>query len=308
MRKIIPFICIGVIVIIFSIAIIFFTKEIDTKVLTYFKNYNVSSLIGDDDYINVSIYINNKKSYFIDKDQITTSYLLSKSENDSIKLELKDVVKSNESIKINNEEYYLYLFKFKLLINIEDNYNFELEEAYLNLCYQNNKNYKLNIGQFTFNKYKKHDSSISISLVKPLTFEDTNSYLGGVVYGIQNNLNKSITIKQIDILNVNVSCGDNIKEVSNYDSIDFEDVSGYNHSYVNMNNKDINITINANENKKIIVPLYYVELFILNKFPLKITYLYNGNTYEYIYGIYNYYNPIKEVVSDDNYMIYKISK
>ena len=69
MRKIIPFICLGVIIISFLIGIIFFTKNIEINIITYLRNYNVASTVEEDDYLNISLFINDKNSYILDKNQ-----------------------------------------------------------------------------------------------------------------------------------------------------------------------------------------------------------------------------------------------
>lgn len=306
MRKIIPFICIGFIIIAFLIGIIFFINPVTINLIAYLRNYNISSTIGEDDYINIVLFVNDQNSYVLDKKQIVYSNLCSKDEKESVKIDLHSIIKKDETINYNDDTYYMFSLSFKLLIDIEDDYNWYLPEAYLNIGYQGNKDYTIKIGKLSYTKYKTKESKINITSIKPLTFEEDNSYLGGVIYGINNKSNKKINIKKIEILNTNVSVGDGIKEVENIDTIDFYQAAGYDHSLVKEKQNDINIVINGGEEKKIFVPIYYKELFIMNKFPIKITYSLDNKVYEYVFGMYNYYNPIKEVITKNDYTIYKV--
>lgn len=304
MRKIIPFVCIGLIIIAFVIGIIFFIKPVEINIITYSRNYNVSSTIGEDDYLNITLLINDQNSYILDKKQLINSSLSSKDEKENMKLSLDSISKNEETVKYKDETYYMFSLGFKLLIDIEEEYNWYLSDAYLNLEYQGNKDYQIKIGKFSFNKYKTDDSKISFSTIKPLTFEEDNSYLGGIIYGINNKSNKNITIKKIEFLNTDVSLGDGIKEVIDVNTIDFEEVAGYDHNLVKERNNEVNIVIESGNVKKIFVPIYYKELFIMNKFPVKVIYTYDNKTYEYVFGMYNYYNPIKEMIND--YIVYKV--
>ena len=304
MRKIIPFVCIGLIIIVFVIGIIFFIKPVEINIITYSRNYNVSSTIGEDDYLNITLLINDQNSYILDKKQLINSSLSSKDEKENMKISLDSISKNEETVKYKDETYYMFSLGFKLLIDIEEEYNWYLSDAYLNLEYQGNKDYQIKIGKFSFNKYKTDDSKISFSTIKPLTFEEDNSYLGGIIYGINNKSNKSITIKKIEFLNTDVSLGDGIKEVIDVNTIDFEEVAGYDHNLVKEKNNEVNIVIESGNVKKIFVPIYYKELFIMNKFPVKVIYTFDNKTYEYVFGMYNYYNPIKEMIND--YIVYKV--
>lgn len=306
MRKIIPFVCLGVIIISFLIGIIFFTKTVEINILTYLRNYNVASTIEEDDYINISFFINDKNSYILDKSQFEYASVTSLDDSESMKLDLISVISKEESLEYNDDKYYMFILNFKILFDVKDEYNWNLSDAYLNIGYQGNKDYKIKIGKFSFNKYIKSESLISISSIKPLTFENDNSYLGGVIYGIKNNSNKPISINKIEILNTNAHIGDGIKEIENINSIDFEEVAGYSHDQVKKRINDLNIIIDSQKEKKIFVPIYYDELFIMRRFPIKINYLCNDKTYDYTFGLYNYYNPIKEVVKKNNYMVYKV--
>ena len=306
MRKIIPFICLGVIIVSFLIGIIFFTKNIEINIITYLRNYNVASTVEEDDYLNISLFINDKNSYILDKNQFEYAIITSKDEIESMKLDLISVNSKEETIKYNDDKYYMFALNFKILFDVKDEYSWNLSDAYLSIGYQGNKDYKIKIGKFSFNKYVKRESLINISYIKPLTFENNNSYLGGVIYGINNNSNQAINISKIEILNTNVYIGDGIKKVDNTNSIDFEEVAGYGHEQVKKRSGDLTINIDSQKEIKLFVPIYYDELFIMNRFPIKIIYSYNGKTYEYIFGLYNYYNPIKEIVQSNNYMVYKV--
>ncbi len=306
MRKIAPLLSVGLILIAFVIAIMISINKGKEMVISCFKNYNVSSYVFENDDFDVLLYCNNDESYFVDEKQIVNAYLSDEKENNTLTLKINAISKTMEYINYENDKYNMFLFNFSIPTNFSDEYYWYLENAFLNIDFLNQKKFKILIGNFSYNKYNKNiNHDLSISLIKPLIFDEEMSYLGGVIYKVNNNSSSDFNVKKIEILNCGVIPGDDVKITQLSDTINFNDVSGYEHEYVKAQKDELNILIRKGREEAIFLPLYYDKLFSLQNFPIKITYEKDGKQYSYIFENYSYYKPIKEIIND--YYVYQVS-
>lgn len=304
MRKIAPFLSVGLILIAFAIAIMTSINKAKEMIISCFKNYNVSSYVFETDNFNISLYCNDKDSYFLDEKQIVNTYLSDENENNTLTLTINSISKTTEYINYEKKKYNMYLFNFSIPTNFSDEFYWRIENAFLNVTFLNQKTFKILIGNFNYNKYNKNfNKDLSISLVKPLVFDEEMSYLGGVIYKVNNNSSSNLYIKKIEILNCGVVPGDDVKITQLIDTINFNDASGYDHKYVKEQKNELNILIRKEE--VIFLPLYYEKIFSLQNFPIKIIYEKDAKQYSYIFENYSYYKPIKEIMND--YYVYQVS-
>lgn len=307
-KKIIIIVCLVVIVVTLALTLIF-TNSKKTKVISFRKNYDVSSYVDEKDEFNVNFLINNKKSYFVDKKQINTCFLTNKENDEMIDLKIIDIINNSEKIKYQKDNFYSFTFRFLIDFKIDSNYEWNNKDAFIVIKYNDNKIYNLNIGMLSFNKICENErTDFTITNIKATTsVVKDNSYLAGILIGLRILNNKSLTINKVDLLNGGVSVG---KEVIMLDKVpdtnEFKDIVGYDFKESVKGNGSINYEINDSKTYYFYIPLYYEEDLIINKFPIKFTYTINNEVKEDYLVNYVYYEVQQENISKDNIHIYEV--
>lgn len=307
MRKLLPYIV--VIVFSFSFIIILFVStnnKVVNSFLIYERNYNVVCSENTDNTFNVLFYVSNKKSYINDKKQIKNSFI-NDNEESIIEVKLINIFDNNKIINYNGIDYHEYVFSFLVLFDSADPFEWYFKNAYLQLNYNGNIEYNIQIGQFSLIKVNNNHDHITISNVKPIITEyNNNTYLSCLILGIRKVNNNIIHIKNIKLLNSNITTGSVIISNKMVNNTSFEDIFGYDFNSVNKDENDIDIVLNNNEIIYIKIPIYYEKYLPINSFPIKINYAIGD--YEYNYYLYNYtfYNQTNEVISKENLHTYEI--
>jgi len=307
MRKYLPYILILVFFVPSIIALLIPFKVKDDKILYIKRNYNLTSFIDRNDYLSIEVFVNNKKSYFIDKKQITHSYLTDNELSSIIDIQIEDIINNDYELKYENEKYYSYTLIFKILFKSDSFLEWYIDDTRLMIGYNGNKEYDLEIGNFSLIKLEPSNNIITISGVNPLISEiNNNQYLTGLVLGIRSIKDEQLVIEKIKIMNQDIFVGNNVSQIDCLPSShNFNDVLGY--EYINQLPGDgvVNYTI-TNESKYFIIPLYYEELLIVNSFPIEITIRKNNEEFKYYYSGVPYYDVITETIIKDNILIYEI--
>lgn len=307
MRKYMPYLIIITFLVITIIILLIPSRIKDDKLLYLKKNYNLSSNINKNDYLNIEILINNNKSYFIDKNQIIHSYLTDDEITSIVDLEIVDVINNDYNIVYENEKYYSYTLIFKVLFKTSTFLEWYIDDVKLMLGYNGNKNYEIEIGNFSFIKLEDSNNIITISNVSSLLSNiGNNKYLTALVLGIRSTKDEELLLEKIKIMNEDIIIGNNISKIDNLpDSNNFKEVLGY--EYINQLSGDgiVNYEIN-NEIKYFIIPLYYEELMIVNSFPIEFTINKDDEIIKYYYNGMKYYDIIEEVVKKENIFVYDI--
>ena len=151
MRKYIPYLCVLVTVIIITISILYNKDKEEDSFIYFYNSYNLSSSVTEEDFLNINIYVNNKKTYFVDKNQISTCYI--EGGEDIINLDIINISSNNENIVYKNNEYYCFNFKFKLFFDTANFTTWFLKDVNLIINYNNDKEYVLKIGDISINSY-----------------------------------------------------------------------------------------------------------------------------------------------------------
>lgn len=308
MRKYIPYIVILVFCIITFILLIIPTKPKDVKILYYKKNYNLSSSISNNDYLNIDLMINDYRSYMIDKSQILHSYLTDKALSSIIDLELIDIIQSDNTIDYENDVFYNYTFVFKVLFKTDSFTTWYIKDAILKIGYNGNKNYSIDIGNFSLIKLEKNnDDFITISSVKPLLSKiNKNQYLTGLVLGIRSNCVNDLYLKNINILNEGVFVGNNISMINDEpDSNDFKEVLGYDFLNQQKGNGEINYLI-TDKIQYFVIPIYYDNLIMVNTFPIEFTIKNNNSYHKFYFNNFKYFEQLDIVINRDDIDVYEV--
>lgn len=301
-------IVLSVITFIIVIVCLLIPKTKNSKIITLFKNYNLCSLVSDEDVINIDVYVNDKKTYITDKKQIISSYITDMNNDSVIELDLVGIYKTNEYINYQKDKFYLYTFQYKINFKTDTYIEWYIENALLEINYIDNIEYNLKIGNFSFIKLElANEQLISISSIKPLTSNiKNNTYLTGVVIGVRNLYNDELNIKEINILNCGMGIGNNILEIPALpQGNNFDIIAGYDYSLINKGSNEVNITVN-DEIKYLLIPFYYDKLLIVEECPIAIKILKNDTESVFYINDYIYYEPFEEVVKIDDISIYDV--
>lgn len=218
------------------IGIAVFKSPKKTKVSAILYPYNLVSKVESSDTIDIKLLINNKKSYFLDKDKITNAYL--SGIEGKLKLVPSSISLSDVTMKIKGDDYYLVHYNFKIDASIESNYELYLSKAYLYMNFGGTLSTNIYIGSFSYYKYEESIDKIGITNLKAITEKEGKSGFFGCLIGLRNITNADININNIKILDENIK---NIK----YQVIDeIKDSTKY--EDYNITSYSDNITLNKN--------------------------------------------------------------
>ena len=212
------------------LGIALFKKTSKLKVSAYTYPYNYLSNVSEKDNIDIKILVNNKNSYFTNKDKINNGYISGK--EGKIKLNIKEINIEKNPITIKDDKYYLFHFLFEIDLNVDSSFEIFIEKAYLYLNYSNDLSTNIYIGSFTYTKYNENNNHLSITSLKAINNKANIDGFYGCVMGIRNISNHDIIINGIDLLDGNIN---NIK----YIQIDkIEDSTKYEDYFKNNNYLD----------------------------------------------------------------------
>ena len=306
MRKILPYIALFSVVIVISISIMFNQSKTIDKFIYYYGSYNITTLVDEDNFLNINLYVNNDKSYFVDKYQINECYI--QNIDSIIDLEINNIYNTKEVVKYKNTNYYKFIYKFKVLFNTTEEIKWNLNDVTLYLRYNDNKEYNLNIGDISINKINDNDTILAISNIKPLTSViNNNTILTGLIIGVRNSKeNNSIIINKISVLDANISVGNKIEILNDIPKTNsFNEVSNYNYSSIKKGEEEVNIKV-TNASTYLFIPIFYNNVTVASKFPIEISYIYNNDLYRYVLYDYTFYEPINVIINDNNLIICEI--
>lgn len=301
MRKYVPFI------VVFVIFVILFTcmlmnKNQDSSLAVIYTNYNIE--LQNSSFINIKMYVNSKNSFLTNKNQIVSSRIIDEEQNNVINLELERIIDTKGVLNY-EKGFNEYVYSFKILFDIEDDFYMEIDNALLELTFSNYKKRLIRIGDLSMVKQTNIDDCLSITKVKPLIcFNGSSNVLGGIIYKVRNNNTTQVSLKNISPLNINVSIGSGVKVLSHDDYQSFSDIVGYDYIEETKNTSDFTINLNHQEEKYIFVPLIYDKATMINSFPILIEYEMEGKIYDYYYGKYLYYELGNSTITSSDINVY----
>lgn len=305
MRKYITLCCVIGTIVIVIISVLFNKTKVQDEFIYFYNSYNLTSAINEDDYLNVNIYVNNTKSYFVDCNQISTCYI--ESDTGSVDLSKINIYNENQNIDYHSEKYYKFNFKFKLQYNTLNYNSWFITNAKLIIRYNNNAEYILKIGDISINKIENNEENISLSTIKPLTsIINKNTYLTGLILGIRKTCDYEVILKKIKLLDANLFVGNKV-EVLSYlpETNKFEDVANYNYSSLNVGVEDVDFEL-SESTIYFFIPIYYNIKTISNKFPILLELSVNNNIKNYVFSNYTFYEPSEYIINEHEIVINKI--
>lgn len=266
-----------------------FTKKKEEFYLTIVpKSYCFVTDNKVDKELEAMVYVTNKESFITDKDQITNAYIESRNRLDKLKIYLKSISDCNITKVINKKIYYLFSFVFTLPQVDATNYDLCINDAILLLeCI--NDEIEIKLGSFYYYKipyFGDESENLSISKLKGIVnYVNANKTLVGLVLGLRNNSKDDITITSIDIFDktIHPSMSD-IKliddDVSSSDNL--SGLLGYEYNIYKEEDKEAkDIVIYKDETVNYLIPLKYINDYIIDSASMVINYQVNNKDYSY---------------------------
>ncbi len=270
-------------IILFSVLIIIIrTSDNENIQLTTFKkSYSVvTDNSSPQESLEVLIYISDKDTAFTKESTFKSTALCDKTQNNYLSMSLEKITDMKYSQQIKKNKFHMFSYIFSISFDTNDLFEFDLEEAYLELKNLDNT-YLIGIGSFYYYKvpYYGAKHNLSISQLKPIVNKiSMNNSLVGIILEINNQTLEQVTIKNIKVLKsgINVSNKDIKKTTNDYNSnVLISDILGYSYNYHDTNDVTNIIyedEINPNQKQKYIIPLKYHNDYLINSLGLVIEY------------------------------------
>lgn len=280
----------SVIVILVLISIIFLVIKLSKnnkvmKITTVKKSYDFVSLVDDVEELIVPMYINIDDGFILKKENINRAFITDEDEINIMKIDINDIEKTGHIAKIDDENYFCYLYKF----NIRQKDKIVFKNAFLRLdC--NRANIKINIGSVTINKIDSFDNSngyISITNLKGIinTVKSSNDIniskkdIFGIVLGIKNNSKQKLSITKITPLDCNYCesfCEGKIIDAIPESNENITNILGYEYEYFYGNgiiDNEKKLQIDADEKIYFLLPLKKISKYSSNSFGIMIEFI-----------------------------------
>ena len=289
------YIIVSALVIIISGLMIFFSitrkKEV-YKFLSILESYYL-----EEDYptLNIDLYSNHIKDYYLNKETISNLSLKSRTSSDSYVLELKQLVEEKDVLDYNNTNYYKYRLNVSFPIELESEY--QIKDAYIEINYFSNETIKLDIGSIIFYK-KTIDTKLSIPCMKPvvniINDKQMMTGLGLTLYSEDN-----LIINEIKSLDSRLFIkGNQITTIENneYDNnVNIESLINQTYNPVDITNDKYNLILEKGINKHYIFPIGYEKIESINTIGFLIFYEIDGIQYQQLIYPFKYFSGLINV-------------
>lgn len=314
-RKIALVITLGVLVIITIIFLNVIKKNETFDVTLFKKSYSIITSDSNDSYLEVLFYVSDKSVSFVRNDKILRSSISDKNKDNLIELKAVDVVDRKYTQVIKNKKFHLYSFIFTPITEVNDDFVFELDKAYLNIN-NSDMEYMFYIGSFYMTKVPFYGSQddISLSNLKPLVgFLDRNKTLVGVGIELNNYTNKKITIKSFEFLRSGIKASNKdivISPNNYYPSQDIDDILGYQYNVFESEFIDsaFEEEIESKTKKEFLIPLKYHNKYSVNSLGIVITYEINNNIHKMYVDEFTFFKDNSIVTKYDEVILYSYDK
>jgi len=279
MKKFYLFISISllIMIIVFTTFLLFVKNNKAIYIFSFEKSY--SYILSDNKEIDFTLYLSSNKSSLTSYEYIKSVSL--ENEFNYVNLKLRGINSIEGSIVINRKTFYPFTYRFTL-DNMILNDELLLEDAKINIIYEDSSNIEVKIGSVNFISLIQSDDDISITQLKGVMNMISNQdEMVGVVLrlGTYNNL----IIKDIRILNPHISLDMNYlkilsNDISSYDLID--NILGFNYQHIGIGSSR---SILINSETRYFIPLKYSSKLRNSSLTLIIEYEKNGeNKFLYI--------------------------
>lgn len=295
------FFCIVIVALILLFLLYFSTRNSHIEVTTFEKAYSIVSQYEEKEKCYIDIYLDQKDTYFTNKQVIQSAYILDKNEENALKINIVEISK-NQEVTLKNKKFYGYRFTIELDVITTSDYQFIVEEAYLKLNFKNVDSSVIKIGSFSYYKVVKFGSShnhIHISKLKGIINErEKLKSLVGVFLEISKLTSEEVILEKVEILSKGILVANsdvlNMTDQKIESQEDIIKTIGYDYRWNHNQASQLNITLKR-EKIAYLLPLIYESNrpssvnYPLNSCGLKITYKINEVAYEYYMDDFIYF-------------------
>lgn len=297
-------------ILIITMTIILFVKE-ETELIIISKDY-VYSVYHSDNYekIELELLTNNKDDYHFTKDYIISSTLYN--ETQELSVTITNITVSNEPIAFLDEEFNQVLIELELPF-VSNDYLVEIEDAFLEVVYDNNESIAVSIGELNYLFLTNYGRDISLNNLSATheEYRQVNT-VGGVNIELGNLSDHNINITNIDILSNSIHINKDYitkQEPCDYTStvsacIDTE----FNIFNAPLREEPVSILLGKNNTISLYLPLTYSDKYqFIYEFAIIINYEVNGIKEQTIIDDFPYMNTsIFNSLNEDDIHVYHI--
>lgn len=289
-----------------TITAIFTRKKDEFFLTTIPKSYCLVTDTALEKEVEAMLYVSNKKSFVTDIKKISSAYISSRNRLDKLKVDLKSITDCNTSSIIKSKEYFLYSYVFTLPIIDATDYDLSINDAIIILEYFNEE-IEIKLGSFYFYKipyFGDKYENMSISKLKGIVnYVNGNKTLVGIVLGINNKTNNDLTISDIELLDKSVKVSmEEVQELVGdaQSSDDISSLLGYDYDLYEIENGNNTITIEKKEVAYFIVPIKYLNNYIIDSAAIKINYMLGDDTFYYYLDNIKLFTDFNMIIDEGN--------
>jgi len=293
-----------------AMSLVLFIRE-EQELIIISKDY-MYSIYHSDNYetIEIELLTNNKENYHFEKDYIIASTIYN--QNQELSVTITNITTQNEPISFLNQEFNQVMIELELPF-VSNDYLVEIEDAYLEIIYDNNESITISIGEINYLFLDNYGRDISVNNLSA-THEEylLVNTIGGVNIELGNLSDHNINITNIDILSNSIHINNNyIKEQvaceytsTVHDCLDTE----FNVFNAPLLEEEVNILLSKNNSINLYLPLTYSDKYhYIYEFALIIDYEINGIQSQTIIDDFPYMSTsIFNTLSEDDINVYFI--
>ncbi|MDD4000015.1 MAG: hypothetical protein PHX62_03880 [Bacilli bacterium] len=298
-----------ILVLVTTIVLLLKNKNKAVTITTFLEAYSLVCPYQQNEEFEIDLYINQTDSFLSDNSELVTAAICDFQQENSLPLQLIEIKSKDSKFSYNEEMYYAYQYNFEVVFPVEDDFSFELSEAYLNLSFHHEE-VMLRIGSFSFYKIAGFGSGdLYISRLQGLVNKAEGiKTLVGIVMALKNKTEDSIKITKIqplvqllsaDYLNLQfldnrpIPANQNIKDfIPDYEPFSIEATK-------------LEIDIDAGEELRFLFPLKYQEIYAVSRLGFLIEYEIEGEKEVYYYNEFTFFTDYEYSESEVNNLTFQ---
>jgi hypothetical protein len=274
--------------------ILLLNKQETTFTLTTFpQSYNLVCPYSEKEEMEIELYLNRNDAFILENKALVSAYICDEKKENTLPLQLMEINKTGGEINFKDEIYFSYEFRFELNFPVENDFEFLLTEAYLNLEYRYGE-IMVHIGSFSFYKIPSFGSEdLYISRLQGIVNElSETKTLVGVVMSFRSKVNSEIIIK--DILPLDINLHPSLNDILYLDdrtiksSEPIDDLLGTYDPLI-IDSRKAEIKINQEE-VRFLLPLKYQEILPVNRVGFLVEYEIGGEERKFYYNEFTFFS------------------
>ena len=297
------------IVLIIAMTLVLFVRE-EQELIIISKDY-VYSVYHSDNYetIDIELLTNNKDDYHFEKDYVISANIYN--EDQELSVSVVNISTYNESISYLDKEFNQVMIELKLPF-ISNDYLVEIEDAYLEIVYDNNESINISIGEINYLFLENYGRDISLNNLSATHEEYLGvNTVGGVNIELGNLADHNINITNIDILSKSIHINKhyiNEQDACEYTATVHECLdTELNIFSAPLGEEELYILLGKNNTTQLYLPLTYSGKYkFIYEFALVIDYEVNGQKLQTIIDDFPYMSTsIFHTFSEDDIHVYQ---